>query len=289
MKFDLKIYSEDKKKKRHYHKKETSYSWEKRQIFFAKKKLKAIIILLSLILIYYFASNITGFKDLKAIFKFPLAIAWLIKNFIPDNESLKHIPIIIKTVGETCVIAASATTAAAFFALILALLGSQTTGINKPFKVILTMTASFLRNIPLVAWAMLLLFSFKQNNFTGFLALFIITLGHLVRAFKEMIEETSEESFTALRAAGVPYFPALFNAVFPSIAPGLVSWLLYTVETNVRDSALIGILTGTGIGFLFNLYFKSFRYNSAGLIILCLVIIVLFIDILSNKIRRILL
>ena len=55
MKFDLKIYSEDKKKKRHYHKKETSYSWEKRQIFFAKKKLKAIIILLSLILIYYFA------------------------------------------------------------------------------------------------------------------------------------------------------------------------------------------------------------------------------------------
>ena len=104
-----------------------------------------------------------------------------------------------------------------------------------------------------------------------------------------MIEETSEESFTALRAAGVPYLPAIFNAVFPSIAPGLVSWLLYTVETNVRDSALIGILTGTGIGFLFNLYFKSFRYNSAGLIILCLVIIVLLIDILSNKIRRILL
>ena len=164
MKFDLKIYSEDKKKKRHYHKKETSYSWEKKQIFFAKKKLKAIIILLSLVLIYYFASNITGFKDLKAIFKFPLAIAWLIKNFIPDNESLKHIPIIIKTLGETCVIAASATTAAAFFALILALLGSQTTGINKPFQIILTMTASFLRNIPLVAWAMLLLFSFKQNK-----------------------------------------------------------------------------------------------------------------------------
>ena len=86
MKFDLKIYSDDKKKKNHYHKKETSYSWEKKQIFFAKKKLKAIIILLSLVLIYYFASNITGFKDLKAIFKFPLAIAWLIKNFIPDNE-----------------------------------------------------------------------------------------------------------------------------------------------------------------------------------------------------------
>lgn len=289
MKFDLKIHAEEKRHRRHYHKKTASYSWEKKQIFFARKKLKAILILLSLILIYYIAASITGFKDLRAIFKFPLAIVWLIKNFIPDSESLKHTPVIIKTLGETCVIAASATTAAAFFALVLALLGSETTGINKPFKVGLTLAASFLRNIPLVAWAMLLLFSFKQNNFTGFLALFIITFGHLVRAFKEMIDETSEESFTALRAAGVPYFPALFNSVFPSIAPGLVSWLLYTIETNVRDSALIGILTGTGIGFLFNLYFKSFRYNSAGLIIFSLIIVVLFIDILSNKIRRILL
>ena len=34
--------------------------------------------------------------------------------------------------------------------------------------------------------------------------------------------------------------------------------MLYMVETNIRDATLVGILTGTGIGFAFNLFYKSF-------------------------------
>lgn len=258
----------------------------KKQNFFFIKRLKTILIISSLCILYQISASITDFKNIGAILKLPLGFAWLLKNFIPNKDSLQYFPIILKSFLETCAVAISATTLSALLAFLFAIISSETTGLNKITKIIFSIFASFLRNVPLVAWSMVLLFSFKQNNFTGFLALFIITFGHLLRTFKEMIDETSSESFEALRALGAPYFSAIFQSVIPNTAAGFISWLLYAIETNVRDSALIGILTGTGIGFLFNLYFKSFRYNCAGLIIFLLIITVLIIDVVSNKIRK---
>ena len=45
-------------------------------------------------------------------------------------------------------------------------------------------------------------------------------------------------------------------------------------------------MTGTGIGFVFDLYYKSNRYDGAGLVIFVIIIIVTGIELLSNKIRK---
>ena len=58
------------------------------------------------------------------------------------------------------------------------------------------------------------------------------------------------------------------------------------VETNIRDATLVGILTGTGIGFVFDIYYKSFSYDIAALIILCIVVIVIACEATSNYVRR---
>ena len=65
-----------------------------------------------------------------------------------------------------------------------------------------------------------------------------------------------------------------------------MSWMLYMVETNIRDATLVGILTGTGIGFVFNLFYKSFRYDVAGLVILLIVVVVICCESVSNYVRR---
>ena len=49
---------------------------------------------------------------------------------------------------------------------------------------------------------------------------------------------------------------------------------------------MVGILTGTGIGFTFSLYYKSFRYDAVGLVILIVTVIVIGIEMLSNKLRN---
>ena len=46
------------------------------------------------------------------------------------------------------------------------------------------------------------------------------------------------------------------------------------------------MLTGTGIGFLFNMYYRDFKYVVVGLIILIVVIFVIGIELVSNKVRK---
>ena len=259
------------------------------EIFFKKKNLRTFTIIFTAAVLYVASAIMTDFTALNALTGIPRGLYWLVRNFLPSVQSLSVMPLIFRTSLHTAVIAVTASTAAFCIACIAAILGSQTTGHFRILRIVCAGVASFFRNIPLPAWSILLLLSFKQNCITGFLALFFITAGHLTRAFTEIIDSHAEESYTALEAAGVPYIPIIIHGVFPNTLPLFLSWLLYAIETNVRDSALIGILTGTGIGFLFNLYFKSFRYPEAGLIICVLMIIVLCIDSISNTVRRILL
>ena len=239
--------------------------------------------------LYIASAMMSGFTAWNAFTGIPRGLYWLVRNFSPSAQSFSVLPLIVRTSRNTAVIAVTASTAAFCVACIAAVAGAQTTGRFRALRIGCSAAASFFRNIPLPAWSILLLLSFKQNAITGFLALFFITAGHLTRAFTEIIDSHAEESYTALEAAGVPYMPIIIHGVLPNVLPLFISWLLYAIETNVRDSALIGILTGTGIGFLFNLYFKSFRYPEAGLIICVLMILVLCIDSISTMVRRILL
>ncbi|MFN5935455.1 MAG: phosphonate ABC transporter permease, partial [Roseiflexaceae bacterium] len=75
--------------------------------------------------------------------------------------------------------------------------------------------------------------------------------------------------------------------VIPTCLPRLVSWMLFMIETNIRSATLIGILTGTGIGYSFDLYYKNLNYPAASLVIVVIVITVLVVESFSNVIRRI--
>ncbi|MFR3092375.1 MAG: PhnE/PtxC family ABC transporter permease [Eggerthella lenta] len=76
------------------------------------------------------------------------------------------------------------------------------------------------------------------------------------------------------------------QAVVPMSITSVISWVMYMIETNIRDATLIGLLTGTGIGFVFDVYYKSFRYDIAGLVILSIVLVVIACELTSNFVRR---
>ncbi len=151
------------------------------------------------------------------------------------------------------------------------------------------MIAAFFRSVPDVVWAMLLMFSFGQNILTGFFALFFTTFGMLTRAFIETIEEASSDCIEALRASGANFAQTVFQGIIPSVIPGIVTWVLYMIETNIRSSTLIGILTATGIGYLFDMYYKRLDFSSASLVVLLIIATVIIIELISNQIRKVIL
>lgn len=183
----------------------------------------------------------------------------------------------------------AATTSAAVVSIFLGIMGSKVTRINPFLSSLARLIASFTRNIPVVAWALILLISFGQNSMTGYLALFAGTVGFLTRAFIETIDEANESAVEALRATGAMYPHIINKAVLPQSMPQIISWVLFMVETNIRSATLVGILTGTGIGFVFDMYYKTMDYNTVALVTYSIIITVICIELISNYVRKVIL
>lgn len=255
--------------------------------FFNQKRFRLTILIAVLGLAYVGASIGLGFQT-QSLFGIQDGIVWLLHNFIPNEASKGYWSEILQQLYRTFLVAVASTTCAAVVSLFLAILGAKTLAVNRAVSWLIRGFSSLMRNIPIVAWAMILLFSFKQNDLTGFLALFFMTLGFLTRAFMETIEDFGTEKIQALQATGATYLQVIFQGLLPEIAVSLMTWILYMIENNVRDATLVGLLTGTGIGFIFNLYFKSLRYGAAGLVVLSVIILVVTVELISNIIGRLL-
>jgi phosphonate transport system permease protein len=109
----------------------------------------------------------------------------------------------------------------------------------------------------------------------------------LTRTFIETIDEVSSSCVEALHATGATYVQTVFQGVIPSSLPSIVSWVLFMIETNIRSATLIGVLTATGIGYQFDLYYKRLDYGSASLVVILIVVLVIAIELVSNRIRKV--
>jgi len=254
-----------------------------------RKRAAAIGFLLILAALAAAAMAITEFSVTRGLASVPKAVLWGFSNFYPDQAALEKLPDILDKLLDTVLMSVAAATVASVFAFVFALFGSRTTMASGMFARLARGVATLFRNIDVAAWAMILLFSFGQSDLTGYFALFFFSFGFLTRAFIETIDEVSGSSVEALRATGAGFVPIVVHSVIPSALPLMLSWLLFTIETNIRSATLVGILTGTGIGFAFNLYYKSLNYHAASLVVLVIVAAILLIEAVSNHVRRVIL
>lgn len=262
---------------------------KKIQNVFLKRKLTYTIVLAVVLGIYIVSSLVTEFHLTEGVASFPKAFAWIADNLIPDEMAMKRFPKILNKLMETALLSVAITVIAAVFAFFFSLFGSKATGFHGIVNRIVRIVAAFFRNVPDVVWAMLLMFSFGQNILTGFFALFFTTFGLLTRAFIETIDEVSASCIEALHASGANFIQTVFQGIIPSTITGIVTWILYMIETNIRSSTLIGILTATGIGYLFDMYYKRLDFSSASLVVVLIIVMVIVIETISNQIRKVIL
>lgn len=256
---------------------------------FQKRKIKYTFIFLTIAALFWISSAVAQFQFFDSLTSIPKALYWMATNLIPDQKAWTRLPKIMGKLVETALLSVAATMVSGICAFAFSLLGSGTVKGGGWSGRVVRMIAAFFRNVPDVVWAMLLMFSFGQNILTGFLALFFMTFGLLTRAFIETIDEVSADCVEALEATGATFGQIIFQGVIPSSIPGLMTWILYMIETNIRSSTLIGILTATGIGYLFDLYYKRLDFGSASLVVISIVALVIAIETISNKIRKVIL
>lgn len=258
-----------------------------KESIFRKRKITYTVVFASILGLYLIASMITEFKLSEGLVAFPNAARWIVNTLVPDAKAMERLPKILDKLMETILLSVAVTSVAAVVAFIFSLFGSKTLKFNGIINQVIRTIAAFFRNVPDVVWAMILMFSFGQNILTGFFALFFTTFGLLTRSFIETIDEVSSDCVEALDATGANFAQIVFQGILPSSVTGVITWVLYMIETNIRSSTLIGMLTATGIGYLFDMYYKRLEFGSASLVIILIVAVVILIETVSNQLRKV--
>lgn len=74
--------------------------------------------------------------------------------------------------------------------------------------------------------------------------------------------------------------------IVPQVLPNFLSYILLRFESDIRSASVIGMVGGGGIGFYLWDTIRSFHDREAATVILLIVAMVMFVDVLSVRIRR---
>jgi phosphonate transport system permease protein len=120
----------------------------------------------------------------------------------------------------------------------------------------------------------------------GMLALIVASLGFLSKLVAEAVEEMSMKQVEGVRATGARFLSLIIMAVLPQVMPRFIGFSAYQLDSNLRNSALVGLVGGGGIGSTLFTAFQRFDYDFVLTIVLAIIAVVMVGEILSGWMRR---
>lgn len=120
----------------------------------------------------------------------------------------------------------------------------------------------------------------------GILTLTLYSIGFVGKLLAEEIEEIDWGQVEAMRSTGAGYLATLFYAVFPQILPRQVGLSMYQLDSNLRASAVVGIVGAGGIGSTLMNAFGRYDYDFAFAILLVIIAVILASEGVSGWVRK---
>jgi phosphonate transport system permease protein len=208
-----------------------------------------------------------------------------IGRFFPPDLSPDFLEKIWHGVLQTLAISALATLIAAILSIVLSLPVSGRLGPTA--KVLTRFICTFLRSVPELVWAALMVLAVGLGPFAGTLALTLHTTGVLGRLFGETLENNPTASSNALILSGSGRVTSFLYGTLPGIAPQLLSYSLYRWEMNIRMATILGFVGAGGLGQMLYYELSLLREAQASTVIIAMLLLVILVDSISSKLRRI--
>lgn len=141
------------------------------------------------------------------------------------------------------------------------------------------------RSLHYVIVAILFVKALGFGALAGVAALTVASMGFIAKLFAEAIEEISMKQVEAIRATGAPPAAVLLYGVLPQVASRFVGFCLYQLDSNLRNSTLVGIVGAGGIGGTLFAAFKRFDYDFVAAILLAIIGVIFLAEIVSGRVR----
>ncbi|MFM7240106.1 MAG: PhnE/PtxC family ABC transporter permease, partial [Cyanobium sp.] len=134
--------------------------------------------------------------------------------------------------------------------------------------------------------ALLLLFVLQPGVITAALALGFHNLGILGRLLLEAAESSGPERQEALLAQGSGPRLALLYGRFSGLARSYLAYGAYRSDVILRETVVVGLLAGTGLGSQLRESLSSFAFDQLAVLLLVYALLTLVGEDLSDRARQ---
>ncbi|WP_100406381.1 phosphonate ABC transporter, permease protein PhnE [Bacillus solitudinis] len=236
-----------------------------------------------LILFIYLSGHQVEFSFPKLIIGLP-NMGDLIVKMIPPHFG--YFSQITQPILETIRMALLGTTFGALLAIPLALCSARNIFRSKLVTIPSRFFLNLIRTIPDLLLAALFVAIFGIGPVAGIFALTGFSLGIIGKLFYESVEAIDKGPLEAMTAVGANKVKWIMYGVIPQVLSQFASFVLYTLEVNVRAAAVLGLVGAGGIGLFYEKTLGFFEYDKTSSIIMFTLIVVLAIDYISTRLRE---
>lgn len=142
------------------------------------------------------------------------------------------------------------------------------------------------RSVPVLVYGTLWIRVTGPGPFAGVLTLVLCSIGLLAKRFLIAIDSIDMKPYQALRSAGVTVIPAIRWGIVPQVLPHYLSAVLYRMDINLREAAVLGLVGAGGIGTPLVLAMNHYEWKQAGTLLWGLVLLVTAVGVVSEKYRK---
>ncbi|QWC99910.1 ABC transporter permease [Polynucleobacter paneuropaeus] len=218
-------------------------------------------------------------------------------QFFPPNLQASFLALVLKSTLETLAMATAGIALAMLMAIPLGLIITYSLSISrigpasghqiaKLGRYLARMLMLFLRGIPEIVWALLLVRVFGLGPIAGVLAIAITYGGMLAKVYSEILETENTLPARALLLLGSGRINAFLYGLLPGASQELASYTIYRWECAVRASVVMGFVGAGGLGQLMDQSMKMLNGGEVSTILIVFLLLVLLADYISLIIRR---
>lgn len=222
--------------------------------------------------------------DYARLLRGPENIWNFITGAIPPNT--ERVPNLAEAMLETVEIALIGTLIGVVLSVPVALLAAENTTPFRPLAYAMRFVLTTLRAIPELIWALIFVMAVGLGPLAGILAIAVDVVGFAGRFFAERVEEVERGPIDALRSTGASGVAVVVDAVLPAAFASFTATSLYCVEKSIRGATVLGMVGAGGIGGELTTAFNLRQFDTALMIILMILVVVLAAEQLSAMVRR---
>jgi phosphonate transport system permease protein len=141
------------------------------------------------------------------------------------------------------------------------------------------------RSVHAMVWALFFVAAFGPGALAGTMAIAMHSIGFTGKFLAEAIEEAKPGPIEALVAAGAPPLAVLLKGYWPQVKPAFLSISVFRWDINVRESAVLGLVGGGGLGMALDTALSNLYWDQVGLVLFVIFVVVMAAEIVTAVTR----